>query len=747
MKSLNKIVKECDRILITKTFNFKTNQIVGAALKYRESGLSLVPTGKNKIPLKSWKDRQHEIPSEESVKSDFSKPGTCIGILTGKVSGNLETIDFDFKAEKFGLWKELVDKDAPGLIDRLVIQKTQSGGCHVTYRCQEAQIPGNTKLASGWIQVQDDHEFKINNKKFKPVKRNGNYYINPVYIETRGEGGYFLAYPSSGYEIEQNSFSDIPNISAEEREILIDAARALNEWPPEEPTKTKSTGMKKTGGVSPGDDFDQRGNVESLLLKHGWSNTGRQATIKSDIGEHWIRPGKKRGISATLIDGKRLYVFSTNAAPFEAGQIYLPFAIYATFEYGGDFCAAAKELACQGYGSKPEKKLKSPITEPVTEKADLSFPYQVMTGAAGYFADTYVDYIEAPAQFLFISYLACLGAVISPRLKLHSELDPQARIFAVLLGESATERKSTTLKIVAKHFRSVVEDFNICWGVGSAEGLQKVLKRKTINDNKPIGTLLTYDELKAFVSKCNIDSSVLLPIVNTLFESNLYETHTKKQDIRIDDAYLSMMAATTINTYERIYNPAFLDIGFPNRIFLVAGTAERKHSIPEKIPEHETAIMEDNLIKVLQHVGQGFELEVTPEANEIYHQWYMSLEKTIHAKRLDTYSLRFMMLMAVNNLKHEIDLDTVKDAIALCDWQLEVRKMYDPIDAEGKTAKMEESIRRVLKRKDLKDYQLKQTTNANRLGLWVFESAKNNLKRSGEIARDNKSKRWFYIEP
>ena len=207
-----------------------------------------------------------------------------------------------------------------------------------------------------------------------------------------------------------------------------------------------------------------------------------------------------------------------------------------------------------------------------------------------------------------------------------------------------------------------------------------------------------------------------------------------------------MLAATTIDTYKRIFNPAFLDIGFPNRIFLGPGTAKRRHSIPEKIPEHEADIMERNLIQVHRHVGEGVELDVTPEAKKLYHDWYMGLEKSIHAKRLDTYSLRFMMLLAINDLKHEIDVDTVADAIALCDWQLEVRKLHDPIDAEGKTAQMEEAIRRVLNRGPLKDYELKQKTGANRAGLWVFESAKKNLQRSDEITWDKKTKQWFYIE-
>jgi hypothetical protein len=53
-----------------------------------------------------------------------------------------------------------------------------------------------------------------------------------------------------------------------------------------------------------------------------------------------------------------------------------------------------------------------------------------------------------------------------------------------------------------------------------------------------------------------------------------------------------------------------------------------------------------------------------------------------------------MMLLAINDLKPEIDEHTVLNAIKLCDWQLQVRNAHDVIDADGKFAKMEERIRR-----------------------------------------------------
>jgi putative DNA primase/helicase len=72
---------------------------------------------------------------------------------------------------------------------------------------------------------------------------------------------------------------------------------------------------------------------------------------------YWRRPGKGgRGCSATTgycrgKDGTDLlYVFSSNAHPFEPGRAYGRFAAYALLEHGGDYGAAAKALAAQGFG-------------------------------------------------------------------------------------------------------------------------------------------------------------------------------------------------------------------------------------------------------------------------------------------------------------------------------------------------------------------------------------------------------------
>jgi hypothetical protein len=378
--------------------------------------------------------------------------------------------------------------------------------------------------------------------------------------------------------------------------------------------------------------------------------------------------------------------------------------------------------ATQGKGPGPEDKT-------------LEFPCHVMTGVAGDFAKLFASYLESPAEFFYMSFLTCLGNILSGRVTLESELKPQPRLFTLLLGQSADDRKSTALSKTLEFFKTTITDFSTCWGVGSAEGLQK----KFESQNQ---LLLAFDEFKSFVSKCRIQSSVLLPCVNTLYELTHYENHTKRTKIELHNAHLSILAASTVQTYESCWDSAFTDIGFNNRLFIVPGQAAKKFSFPKKIPDSEKQAIQKKLQEILSFCGNGWEIPISEEATQLYHQWYMNLQGSIHTKRLDTYAMRLMILLTVNELKGTVTPDIVTKAVELCNWQNEVRQSHDPVDADSGIAKIEEKIRRVLAKGPKTDRELKQLTNAKRSGLWFYESAKKNLQLAREISWNKKTKRW-----
>ena len=653
-----------------------------------------------------------------------------VATIGGMVSGNLEFIDHDIAGVFYSSWVSLVEGESPGLIHRLPIQQTLNKGFHVIFRCSAITTPGSQKLAYKKVEVSGPGRHEYCGKGYKSKRLGDRFYIYPVAIETKGEGGYIVSAPSPGYAIiqsgENGDFYNVPTITLAEREILIRCARVLDEQIMDEPAQ----GGTSSGKIGrPGDDFNQRGpDAHDLLTRNGYRPCGG-----SEDRRHYTRPGKDRGISGTLYGGKVYHNFSGNDLHFEIGQNYAPFGILALLEHGGDFKATARELGRQGYG---EPAHTTPAAANVCEGKDspktkvidpLQFP-DVMSGTAGRFAGLYAQYLEPPIHFFYMAFLACLGSLLSPKLSINSEIKPPARIYMVLLGASADDRKSTAIdKTVNEFFRGAVENFAVCHGVGSAEGLQKLLKDKR-------NLLLCLDEFKQFVSKCRIDGSVLLPFVTTLFESHKFEAHTKSSQISVDGAGLSILAASTVDTYQGVWSQAFTDIGFNNRLWLVTGRGSRKFAFPKAIPVAEKFTLINELRDVISFVGSGRCLPITDEANEEFQRWYINRDSSVHSKRLDGYALRFMQLLAINDMKPEIDLEIIRKTIALCDWQLRVRKLNDPIGADNAVARLEQNIQRQLEiRGDLTESSLIRWVNARPVGLSLFQHAIANLEKANII--------------
>jgi hypothetical protein len=268
------------------------NNLLNTALRYREAGLSIIPCHKeSKAPaIKKWKPYQSIIADPKTIMQWFSNNTQGIGLVCGKVSGNLEVLDFDCKGELFEPFCSAVDAQQPRLISQLMHEKSQSGGDHLFYRCLDMPIPCNKKLALKLIEVSGPGEHFYKAKRYTAYKANGNFIITPDLIETRGEGGYFLADPSPGYKLIQGDFAKIPCITVEQREILMSTAAAFNQHISQDEIEL---GYKPVNGAAnnklPGQDFSERGDVRPYLEKHLWSLVKR-----SGDKEYWRRPGKDR---------------------------------------------------------------------------------------------------------------------------------------------------------------------------------------------------------------------------------------------------------------------------------------------------------------------------------------------------------------------------------------------------------------------------------------------------------------------
>lgn len=315
----------------------------GIAEEYLTAELSVLPAVREKKcpAVGKWKVWQERLPTDVEVRAWFANKHDAICLICGKVSGNLEILDFDNHGELFPKWKKLIPQE---LFDKLVIEQTPSGGFHAAYRCAD-EICGNLKLAQG--------------------ERDGKLV---TLIETRGNGGLFLCYPTEGYTLKQAAFTSLQILSSDERKQLFDAAYSLNEKTQGEAKEPPDITDSDLFEERPGDDFNERGDIRDLLICHGWT------PVRVDDGnEYFRRPNKSgTGWSASLKD-RVFYVFTSNAYPFEPNKAYSPFNVYTLLEHNGDYTAAANTLLQYGYGKARETPLVnlSPFLSQVSSAAPL----------------------------------------------------------------------------------------------------------------------------------------------------------------------------------------------------------------------------------------------------------------------------------------------------------------------------------------------------------------------------------------
>ena len=317
-----------------------TDAMLDAALEWHKAGFSVirVRTDGTKAPVGEWGQYQTVRAREAVLISWFGSNYPGLGICCGAASGNSEFFEFEGRATQTGVLRNFTDAcHAAGLGEtwRRICDgysaMSPSGGLHTVFRVEGMAVLGNTKLA----QRPDESG--------KPL---------PL-IETRGQGGQFVAPPSHGpvhptgkpWVVFKGSPASVVMITAEEYTGLHSVARTLDEMPiivdHDFPSNVRPMPDPSNGGMfDPGADFNLRGSWDEVLLPHGWVRVYGRGD-KS----YWRRPGKRIGVSAVCGGdvGDFMTVFSTSTVlPTDRGLS--KWRVFAMLNHGGDFSAAAREL-------------------------------------------------------------------------------------------------------------------------------------------------------------------------------------------------------------------------------------------------------------------------------------------------------------------------------------------------------------------------------------------------------------------
>lgn len=342
------------------------NPLLEAALRYVGAGLAVLPVHPNP-PYKSDMETKEPLydfrlgftsayktatNDPNVIRQTWEKYPRAWVAITG---ATFETVDIDNKCPERGAdallegLEEILADSAPGLWERLLLERSQGGGYHLGYQCEEGE--GSQKLAH-WPD---------------PDNPTAPYCL----IETRGHNGYLAVAPSPGYDILRGDWAALPVITPAERRELFAACRSLGQAPDRQPdtVPTRRGRPPLEEGERPGDAYNRRATARDVIATlegAGWRY------VRSTWGNHILsRPGKPRGTSATVQEGSAtFYCFTSSASPFEPNTAYSPYAVYTYVEHNGDWAASARALRAAGYGEPMPSSRPGPGPAVRTSRAD-----------------------------------------------------------------------------------------------------------------------------------------------------------------------------------------------------------------------------------------------------------------------------------------------------------------------------------------------------------------------------------------
>jgi hypothetical protein len=312
-----------------------------------DCNLSLIPIGENKVPWIKWKEYQTTIVNKDKFTEYYHNDKTKgIGICTGY--NNLEVIDIDLKVLKSlkdqqDFWAELTGFLRDNIDDfdsKFVIYKTVNNGYHILYRCIKNE--GNLKIA-----------------KLKGQKE--------AIIESRGIGGYVFVYENL---VSKNSYTEIQEISEEERNVLIGCCKYYNYV--EDAVNTTITKHEyQESKITPWEDYNAKTSMFDII--------GDEFKIVKTLSDKYIilRHGSKAAHSGYVYTNSNCMYLFTTGTNYPHEKLVTPFAAYSIRYHNSDFKAAAKELYNKGFGSRVIKEPKEIKEKPVLNKKDLIFPIDV----------------------------------------------------------------------------------------------------------------------------------------------------------------------------------------------------------------------------------------------------------------------------------------------------------------------------------------------------------------------------------
>lgn len=704
-------------------------------------GFSIVPLQpKNKMPMINWAKYQ-EFPAGlgevEKWWASYTAKDKCpnIGVVCGEVSERLIVVDID--PRKGGSVKKV--EEVLGVPLPATVQALSGGvdkGIHYYYRDYTGTAPLKTFVLTDGVEVRCDGSVIVVPPSIHPVT--GNLYA--------------WKYSPYEYEISQapNQLLEAAQLSAQ-RKI---SSASTGEHGPEPTAEEVQETISMIIETIEEDASEDSGLIYSFLT--GDFPHGR-------VGG-WDRSGWAYKLARLLIENA---VLSSQEVRKLAVAVFGAAVHEAKFKNRTDRWQDCINIAKEAVAGEVtidftsvEEAVEVEVVEDYQEDLGPIFPADCCTGLIGEIAKALSVYSESSLAYLYFSTMAAFSVLVSGNYTLDTSLKVKPVMYTVLLGESGLSRKSVAISSVMEFFKDALEEefSNRLFSgyFGSGEGVVKKLSLIGEKNPKGLAQMLWYvDEFEEVMSRSGMEGSVLAPVLQQLYEDTNFEYFSLSKSLSVTNAYLSIISASTIDTFNAMWAGKMTEGGLFNRMWLVAPEATNRISMPERAEDNHEPLKE-RLRVLVEAIEEGPTISVgektiklphakrlvmSEEAKEVWSRFYlvdllgMVREEPECARRLDAYGLRLCVLVSLSKGEfEEVSAETVHEVIRLLQYEYQVRLVLRPPDAKNDLARVEQMIVRKLNGAgEVTRRDLFRLSTCQRYGTGMFEKALENLHKTGFI--------------
>src|SRR5580704_1559265 len=213
------------------------------------------------------------------------------------------------------------------------------------------------------------------------------------------------------------------------------------------------------------------------------------------------------------------------------------------------------------------------------EPTAMTMPAMVYHGLSARFVDALRKSTEAPREFRLAAFLTIVGALIGRQAWVTYSRPTYPNLFTLLVGETASARKSTVMAFALDLMTAVVESTQAkvkpLYGLASVEGLAAAMKNGDSPD--PYRIVVIEDELKSLLRKAQQKGvSNLIPRLTELYNCGpSFEVNTKTDKAIIKNPFACIVSASTPVWFAESIGESEISGGFLNRWTMFAGKIER----------------------------------------------------------------------------------------------------------------------------------------------------------------------------